>query len=418
MLKTLLKVLKTCDFMQVFNRLKVSAASCKGRFCSFSDLCKYYMKEIVLLGSTGSIGVQALDVARLHNIRIKALSAGSNAELLIKQALEFMPEYVCIADESKFSELKAALSGKGIKLFSGKEGLCTIAALPCDITVNAIVGTAGFAPSLSAVKAGNDLALANKESLVVGGGIITDLVRKKNIRLLPIDSEHSAIFQCLMGQGENKPKKIILTASGGPFRGYTKERLKTVTKEHALKHPNWSMGAKITIDSATMMNKGLELIEAVWLFNVSPDQVEIVVHPQSILHSAVEFEDGSVLGQMGVPDMRIPIQLALTYPKRCKSPAKPLSLFDMSLTFEQPDENVFGCIDLARRALKKGGNMPCIMNKANEIAVGMFLEDKLSFCEIPEKIEWAMENMSFSENIDPEIIVETEIETERKLMEK
>lgn len=375
------------------------------------------MKEIVLLGSTGSIGVQALDVARMHNIRIKALSAGSNTELLIKQALEFLPEYVCIADERRYTELKAALDGKGIEILSGKRGLCELAALPCDITVNAVVGMAGFALSLSAVNAGNDLALANKESLVVGGDIITDLVRKKNIRLLPIDSEHSAIFQCLMGRGENRPKKIILTASGGPFRGYTKEQLKAVTKEQALKHPNWSMGAKITIDSATMMNKGLELIEAVWLFDVLPEQVEIVVHPQSILHSAVEFEDGSVLGQLGVPDMRIPIQLALTYPKRCKSPAKPLSLFDMSLTFEKPDEGVFTCLGLARQALKKGGNMPCIMNKANELAVQMFLEDKLSFYEIPEKIAWAMDKVSFSEKIDPEIIHETEKETQRKFKE-
>lgn len=376
------------------------------------------MKEIVLLGSTGSIGVQALDVARMHNIRVKALSAGRNTELLIKQAMEFSPEYVCIADERGYPELKSALGGKGIELLSGKERLCDLAALPCDITVNAIVGMAGFAPSLSAVNAGNDLALANKESLVVGGGMITDLVKKKNIKLLPIDSEHSAIFQCLMGQGENKPKKIILTASGGPFRGYTKERLKAVTKEQALKHPNWSMGAKITIDSATMMNKGLELIEAVWLFDVSPEQVEIVVHPQSILHSAVEFEDGSVLGQLGVPDMRIPIQLALTYPKRCKSPAKPLSLFDMSLTFEKPDENVFACIGLARRALEKGGNMPCIMNKANEMAVEMFLKDKLKFYEISEKIAWAMDNVGFSEIIDPGIIAETEKETERRFMQQ
>lgn len=376
------------------------------------------MKEIVLLGSTGSIGVQALDVARLHNIRVKALSAGSNADLLIKQALEFSPEYVCIADESKCDDLKAALSGKGIKLLSGKDGLCTLAALPCGITVNAIVGTAGFAPSLSAVNAGNNLALANKESLVVGGGIITDIVKKNNIRLLPIDSEHSAVFQCLMGQGENKPRKIILTASGGPFRGYTKERLMSVTKEQALKHPNWSMGAKITIDSATMMNKGLELIEAVWLFDVLPEQVEIVVHPQSILHSAVEFEDGSVIGQLGVPDMRIPIQLALTYPKRYKSPAKPLSLFDMSLTFEKPDEDVFICMGLARSALKKGGNMPCIMNKANEAAVKMFLEDRISFYEISDKISWAMEHVDFSETITPEIIDRTEAETERKLAER
>ena len=373
------------------------------------------MKDMVLLGSTGSIGMQALDVAKLHNINVKALSAGSNVELLIRQAEEFSPEYVCIADESKYCDLKSCLSGKGIELLCGKEGLCALASLPCDTVVNAIVGMAGFAPTLSAVGAGNRLALANKESLGVGGEIITDLVKEKGPDLLPIDSEHSAIFQCLMGRGENKPKKLILTASGGPFRGYTSDKLKSVTKERALKHPNWSMGAKITVDSATMMNKGLELIEAVWLFDVLPEQVEIVVHPQSILHSAVEFEDGSVIGQMGVPDMRIPIQLALTYPRRCSSCAKPLSLFDITMTFEKPDEKVFYCIDLARSALKKGGNMPCIMNKANEIAVDMFLRDKLSFCEIPEKIAWAMENVCFSKVIDTDIIIETEKETEEKL---
>lgn len=373
------------------------------------------MKDMVLLGSTGSIGTQALDVAKLHNIKVTALSAGSNVELLIKQAEEFKPKYVCIADESKYADLKSALSGKGVELMCGKESLCDLAALPCDTVVNAIVGTAGFAPALSAVSHGNKLALANKESLVVGGEIITSIVKEKGICLLPIDSEHSAIFQCLTGRGNNKPKKLILTASGGPFRGYTSEMLKTVDKAQALKHPNWNMGAKITVDSATMMNKGLELIEAVWLFDVLPEQVEIVVHPQSILHSAVEFEDGSVIGQMGTPDMRIPIQLALTYPNRRPSCAKPLSLFDVTMTFEKPDEKTFPCIGLARSTLKRGGNMPCIMNKANEIAVGMFLRDKLTFCEIPEKIAWAMENVGFSEKISPEIIAETERETEEKL---
>ncbi|MCM1054126.1 MAG: 1-deoxy-D-xylulose-5-phosphate reductoisomerase [Bacteroides sp.] len=370
------------------------------------------MKEIVLLGSTGSIGTQALDVARLHKIKIKALSAGKNVELLVKQALEFSPEYVCIADESRYFDLKKALDGKGFKLLCGRDGLCESAALSCDKVVNAVVGMAGFAPALSAVEAGNALALANKESLVVGGEIIMELAREKGVEILPIDSEHSAIFQSLMGSGDNKPRKIILTASGGPFRGYTSERLKTVTKEQALKHPNWDMGAKITVDSATMMNKGLELIEAVRLFGVLPEQIEIVVHPQSILHSAVEFEDGSVIGQLGVPDMRIPIQLALTYPKRCPSCARSLSLFDTAMTFERPDEEAFPCIGLARSALKKGGNMPCIMNRANEAAVEMFLKDKIKFCEIPEKISYAMENVSFTEDVSPEIIYNTETETE------
>lgn len=375
------------------------------------------MKEIVLLGSTGSIGTQVLDVAKLHNIKIKALSAGSNAELLEKQAREFSPQYVCIADDNKYFELKKSLSDTSVKVLSGMQGLCELAALPCDSVVNAIVGMAGFLPTLTAINAGNNVALANKETLVVGGEIITAAVREKGVQLLPIDSEHSAIFQSLMGSMGNKPKKIILTASGGPFRGFTAEMMKKVTKEQALKHPNWSMGAKITIDSATMMNKGLELIEAVWLFGVMPEQVEIVVHPQSILHSAVEFEDGSVIGQLGMPDMRIPIQLALTYPKRYISPAKSLSLTDIgSLTFEKPDEKAFPCIGFAKAALNKGGNMPCIMNRANEVAVKMFLEDKIRFCEISEKIRWAMENVGYTKELSTDIIMDTERETENSLL--
>lgn len=374
------------------------------------------MKEIVLLGSTGSIGTQVLQVAKLHNIKVKALSAGHNTGLLAEQAREFKPRYVCIADDSRYKELKGLLSGSGTEILCGKEGLCELAALSCDQVVNAIVGMAGFLPTLTALRAGNRVALANKETLVVGGEIITDIAKKNNLEILPIDSEHSAIFQSLLGSEGNKPKKIILTASGGPFRGYSAKMMKTVTKEQALKHPNWSMGAKITIDSATMMNKGLELIEAVWLFGVSAQQVEIVVHPQSILHSAVEFEDGAVIGQMGVPDMRIPIQLALTYPKRFNSCGKPLSLTEIgSLTFEKPDEEAFPCIGLAKRALEKGGNMPCIMNKANEIAVKMFLEDKIRFCEIPDKIAWAMDNVGYCEEISPEIIAQTETETEIRL---
>ncbi len=376
-------------------------------------LDSFIMKEIVLLGSTGSIGTQVLDVAKLHKIRVKALSAGNNAELLARQAMDFNCEYACIADESKYPQLKELLFGTDIKILCGKEGLCESASLPCDTVVNSIVGMAGFMPTLTAVQSGNNVALANKETLVVGGEIIISAAREKGIQLLPIDSEHSAIFQSLMGSMGNKPKKIILTASGGPFRKFTKEQLQNVTKEQALKHPNWSMGAKITIDSATMMNKGLELIEAVWLFDVSPEQVEIVVHPQSVLHSAVEFEDGSVIGQMGVPDMRIPIQLALTYPKRYNSPAKPLSLTDIGcLTFEKPNDELFPCMDLAKSALKKGGNMPCIMNKANETAVRQFLNDKIKFCEIWEKIQYAMENITFSKEITPRIIEQTEKETE------
>lgn len=374
------------------------------------------MKEIVLLGSTGSIGTQTLEVARLHNIKIKALSAGSNAKLLAAQAREFMPEYVCVADENKYSDLKVMLSDTNIKTLCGKDSLCELASLTCDITVNAIVGMAGFLPTLAAINAGNDIALANKETLVVGGEIIMRLAREKKRKIIPIDSEHSAIFQSLLCSRGNKPKKIILTASGGPFRGYSPEQIRTVTKEQALKHPNWSMGAKITIDSATMMNKGLELIEAVWLFDVSPEKIEIVVHPQSILHSAVEFNDGSVIGQLGNPDMRLPIQFALTYPKRYASPAESLSLTDVaSMTFEKADDNAFPCIDLARTALLKGGNMTCIMNCANETAVDMFLQDKVKFFEIPEKIRYAMENISYTKDISPEIIAETERETKERL---
>lgn len=374
------------------------------------------MKEIVLLGSTGSIGTQVLQVAKLHNIKIKALSSGQNTRLLTEQAREFKPRYVCVADESRYGELKELLAGSGTEILCGKNGLCELAALSCDQVVNAVVGMAGFEPTLTALNAGNNVALANKETLVVGGEIITELSKRNNLQILPIDSEHSAIFQSLLGSGDNKPRKIILTASGGPFRGYTAEMMKKVTKEQALKHPNWSMGAKITIDSATMMNKGLELIEAVWLFGVSAKQVEIVVHPQSILHSAVEFEDGAVIGQMGVPDMRIPIQLALTYPKRLPCLGKPLSLTEIgTLTFEKPDEKAFPCIGLAKRALNKGGNMPCIMNKANELAVKKFLEDKIRFCDIADRIAWAMDNVSFCGEITPEIIAQTEKETEERL---
>ena len=374
------------------------------------------MKEIVLLGSTGSIGTQTLEVAKLHNIRIKALSAGNNAKLLAAQAREFMPEYVCISDESKYSDLKVMLSDTDIKVLCGKDSLCEMASLTCDITVNAIVGMAGFLPTLAAINAGNDIALANKETLVVGGEIIMRLAYEKKSKIIPIDSEHSAIFQSLLCSQGNKPKKIILTASGGPFRGYSTEQIRTVTKEQALKHPNWKMGAKITIDSATMMNKGLELIEAVWLFDIPPEKIEIVVHPQSILHSAVEFNDGSVIGQFGNPDMRLPIQFALTYPERYASPVESLSLTDVaSMTFEKADENAFPCIDLARAALIKGGNMPCIMNCANETAVDMFLQDKIKFFEIPEKIRYAMENISYTKDISSEVIAETERETKERL---
>ena len=357
------------------------------------------MTEIVLLGSTGSIGTQTLDVCKAHNIRVKALSANSDVELLEKQAREFNPEYVVIADDNFYGDLKARLSDTSIKVLSGEKGLCEAAALPKCKIVNAIVGMAGLVPTLSAIKAGNDVALANKETLVTGGKLVTDAVKRYGVQLLPIDSEHSAIFQCLMGAGENRFSKIILTASGGPFFGKKRAELAAVTKEQALNHPNWDMGAKITIDSATLMNKGLEFIEAVWLFGAKPEEIEIVVQRQSIIHSAVEFEDGAVIAQMGSADMRIPIQFALTYPKRLECPAKKLSLFDVKeLTFDKPDEETFECLAAAKKAITRGGNAPCIVNCANEAAVRLFLNDKIRFLDIGDAVNSALCDVKFIAN--------------------
>ena len=354
------------------------------------------MKNIVILGSTGSIGTQTLDVCRMHGFGVKALSAGSNTELLEKHAREFHPEYVCIFHEEKYADMKQRLSDTDIKVLCGMEGLCELARLDCDIVVNSVVGMVGLVPTLEAAKAGNDIALANKETLVAGGRLVTDCVKQNKVRLLPIDSEHSAIFQCLMGAGDNRPAKILLTASGGPFYGKTRDELKEVTVEQALKHPNWSMGAKITIDSATLMNKGLELIEAVRLFDVSPEQVEIIVHRQSIIHSAVEFEDGAVIAQLGSADMRIPIQLALTYPARLPSPANKLSLFDVGqLTFGRADEDTFTCLSAAKKAISLEGNAPCIVNSANEAAVALFLGRKIKFLDIGEAVNGALESVKF-----------------------
>ena len=354
------------------------------------------MKNIVILGSTGSIGTQTLDVCRMHGFGVKALSAGSNVELLEKQAREFHPEYVCIFHEEYYPDMKQRLSDTDIKVLCGMDGLCELARLECDIVVNSVVGMVGLVPTLEAAKAGNDIALANKETLVAGGKLVTDCVKQNHVQLLPIDSEHSAIFQCLMGAGENRPAKILLTASGGPFYGRTRDELADVTVEQALKHPNWSMGAKITIDSATLMNKGLELIEAVRLFDVKPEQVEIIVHRQSIIHSAVEFEDGAVIAQLGSADMRIPIQLALTYPARLPSPAKKLSFFDIGqLTFGRADENTFSCLAAAKKAIAMDGNAPCIVNSANEAAVALFLKKKIRFLDIGEVVNEALDSVPF-----------------------
>lgn len=353
------------------------------------------MKNIVVLGSTGSIGTQTLDVCRLHNIKVKALAALNSTKVLEQQAREFMPDAVCIFSENAYSDMKSRLADTDIKVLTGMDGLCELARMECDTVVNSVVGMVGLLPTLEAAKAHNDIALANKETLVAGGTLVTECVKRNGVKLLPIDSEHSAIFQCLIGAGDNRPEKILLTASGGPFYGRTTEQLRNVTVEQALNHPNWSMGAKITIDSATLMNKGLELIEAVRLFDVLPEQVEVVVHRQSIIHSAVEFADGAVIAQLGTADMRIPIQLALTYPQRLPSPAKRLSLFDVGqLTFGRADEDTFICLAAAKKAISIGGNAPCIVNSANEAAVALFLSRKIGFLDIGEAVNAALDSVN------------------------
>lgn len=354
------------------------------------------MEKIVLLGSTGSIGTQTLDVCRAHNIEVKALSANSNVKALEEQTREFSPEYAVIADESLYGDLKVRLADTSVKVLAGEKGSCEIAAMPCGKVVNAVVGMAGLVPTLAAVKAGNDVALANKETLVTGGKLVTDAVNRYGVKLLPIDSEHSAIFRCLQGAGENRFSKIILTASGGPFFGKKREDLAAVTKEQALNHPNWDMGAKITIDSATLMNKGLEFIEAVWLFGAKPEEIEIVVQRESIIHSAVEFADGAVIAQLGSADMRIPIQYALTYPELSECPAEKLSFANIGqLTFGLPDEETFTCLAAAKSAIEKGGNAPCAVNCANEAAVRLFLEDRIRFLDIGEAVSSALCGVKF-----------------------
>ncbi len=366
-------------------------------------------ENIVLLGSTGSIGTQTLDVCKVHNIRPVALTAGRNVKLLSQQAREFKPHTVCIGDESCYNDLKLELSDTDIKILSGIEGLCEVARIKADLTVNAIVGMVGLRPTLAALDAGNAVALANKETLVTGGELVMKKAKEKNLPILPIDSEHSAIFQSLMGNNGNKIEKILLTASGGPFFGYSYEQLKAVTKSQALNHPNWAMGQKITVDSATLMNKGLELIEAVWLFGVKPSDIEILVHRQSILHSAVEYEDGSVIGQLGMPDMRIPIQLALTYPQRFFCPSEKLSLTDIgTLTFEKADEETFLCLAAAKKAIEKGGTACTVLNSANETAVDLFLKDKIPFYRIGELVSQALAELTHCSTVTIETVLQTE----------
>ena len=357
------------------------------------------MKRVSVLGSTGSIGLQSMDVARKHGLDIQALAANSNYKKLAEQAREFSPEMVCIFDDKYYSALKSELADTNVKVLCGMDGLCEIAAdKGNDIVLNSVVGMVGLLPTLTAIENGKDIALANKETLVAGGRIVMDAAAEKGIKIYPVDSEHSAIYQCLQGNSMNRISKIILTASGGPFFGKKKEDLENVTVADALNHPNWSMGNKITIDSSTLMNKGFEFIEAKWLFNLEPDQIEVVVHRQSVLHSAVQFEDFSVIGQMGVPDMRIPIQYALLYPERKECPTKPLSLTDYAtLTFVEPDLETFDCLALCIEAIRKGGAYPCIVNAANEVAVSLFLNGKIRFLQIGELVRSAYEHFRFKE---------------------
>jgi 1-deoxy-D-xylulose-5-phosphate reductoisomerase len=371
-------------------------------------------KQIAVLGSTGSIGTQALDVIRENRdlFEIYALTANNNLELLIRQAREFLPEMVVIANENKFAQLKDALSDLPIKVWAGHEAICQVVqAEPIQIVLTAMVGYSGLKPTINAIRAGKTIALANKETLVVAGELIIQLAQENRTHIIPVDSEHSAIFQCLTGELNNPIEKIILTASGGPFRNFSQEQLAVVTKKEALQHPNWNMGAKVTIDSATLMNKGFEMIEAKWLFNVDTSQIQILVHPQSIIHSMVQFEDSSIKAQLGLPDMHLPIQYALTYPNRIFSNFERLDFNKFSnLTFEEPDTRKFRNLALAYEAIAKGGNMPCILNAANEIAVAAFLEDKISFPAMSEIIEKTMEQVSFiaSPGLDDYMQTDTE----------
>lgn len=371
------------------------------------------MRKIAILGSTGSIGTQTLDVVREHSdqFEVYALTANNQVDLLIRQAREFQPEVVVIANEDKYEQLKDALSDLPMKVWAGSDAIAQVVeSEPIDMVVTAMVGYSGLKPTISAIKAGKAIALANKETLVVAGELITSLAMEYRVPILPVDSEHSAIFQCL--NGERSPiEKILLTASGGPFRNHSIEELAKVTKSQALKHPNWTMGAKVTIDSASLMNKGFEMIEAKWLFDVSPDQVEVVVHPQSIIHSMVQFEDSSVIAQLGMPDMRLPIQYALGYPRRLKSDFERLDIFKIgTMTFEKPDTSRFRNLAYAFEAIRTRGNMPCILNAANEIVVASFLQDKIGFLEMSDVIEKTMQKISYIQTPSYNDYVETDAE--------
>ena len=368
-------------------------------------------KKISILGSTGSIGTQSLDVAEKRGYEVEVLTAGSNAKLLEEQIRKWKPKYAALADEKAAKDLKLAVADTDTKVLIGKEGVNECAAYEdTDTVINAIVGIAGLVPTLTAIEQGKDIALANKETLVAGGQLVMTRAQEKGVKILPVDSEHSAIFQCLEGMNKkDELKSIILTASGGPFFGKTRDELKTVTLAQALKHPNWEMGAKITVDSATMMNKGLELIEAVWLFGVDPSMVDIVVHRESIIHSLIEYADNSVIAQLGVPDMRIPIQYALTYPERYESPVRKLNLWEYSnLTFYKPDYETFRAINICREAITRGGLYPCTANGANEMANYLFRQGKIGFLDIADLVEKVTEKAPIIENYTIDDVLEAD----------
>lgn len=374
-------------------------------------------RQLAILGSTGSIGTQALEVVSEHSdlFEVYALTANNQVDLLINQARKYMPEEVVIANERKYPELKEALEDLPIKVWAGADAIAQmVQSEPIDMVLTAMVGYSGLRPTISAIKAGKAIALANKETLVVAGELIMKLAAEHKVPILPVDSEHSAIFQCLTGAYDNPIEKILLTASGGPFRQKTLEELATVTKAQALRHPNWTMGAKITIDSASMMNKGFEMIEAKWLFDVTPDQVQVVVHPQSVIHSMVQFEDGAVIAQLGIPDMKLPIAYAFSFPTRMRSMAPRLDFNQYStLTFEEPDMERFRNLAFAFEAARQGGNIPCILNAANEVVVAAFLQDRIGFLQMSDVIEQTMRKASFIVNPSYEDYVATDTEARR-----
>lgn len=374
-------------------------------------------RQLAILGSTGSIGTQALEVVSEHSdlFEVYALTANNQVDLLINQARKYMPEVVVIANERKYPELKEALEDLPIKVWAGADAIAQmVQSEPIDMVLTAMVGYSGLRPTISAIKAGKAIALANKETVVVAGELIMKLAAEHKVPILPVDSEHSAIFQCLTGAYDNPIEKILLTASGGPFRTKSLEELATVTKAQALRHPNWTMGAKITIDSASMMNKGFEMIEAKWLFDVTPDQVQVVVHPQSVIHSMVQFEDGAVIAQLGIPDMKLPIAYAFSFPTRMRSMAPRLDFNQYStLTFEEPDMERFRNLAFAFEAARQGGNMPCILNAANEVVVAAFLQDRIGFLQMSDVIERTMRKASFIVNPSYEDYVATDTEARR-----